>query len=325
MANTQWNGEPCAARRVTVIVADNTAFPMYWARRFVGMRRKAVEVHYGGDTFYLDDEDGSGWNKVTHGGSPWWTHSNLTVEPGSVEPREITETPDTAATQATEGEHVCKPGARLYYCPASGETESDCHGGFDICCDRPDLHQPVDTGLTARDEQQAAPCEDCLAGTHGPNAHRKNLPPAPATITDPAYLREQYAAAVRDTVTHIADLRHFDTQIADAVMRVRDRHLQQLRQRLRLAGQAHRDNLAAEPLDRHPAIAAWGNAFDRAEQAEQQRDQLAADLRYALDDHGPDHNHIQPGRWDDTGKPCDHCARLEQARQHLAQLDQVNP
>lgn len=90
MTNTQWNGEPCAARLITAIVADNSAFPMYWARPFVGMRRKAVEVEYSGETFYLDDEDGSGWNKVTHGGSPWFPHSNLTVELDSVEPRAVT-------------------------------------------------------------------------------------------------------------------------------------------------------------------------------------------------------------------------------------------
>lgn len=46
-----------------------------------------------------------------------------------------------------EPEHVCRPGATVYYCPASGETESDCHGGFDQCCDRPDLHRPVSTVL----------------------------------------------------------------------------------------------------------------------------------------------------------------------------------
>ncbi|MGZ0231157.1 hypothetical protein [Streptomyces sp. CPS1] len=40
-------------------------------------------------------------------------------------------------------EHVCKPGAQLYYCPTAGEVESDCHGGFDVCCGRPDLHQPI--------------------------------------------------------------------------------------------------------------------------------------------------------------------------------------
>lgn len=51
--------------------------------------------------------------------------------------------PEPAATDATEPEHVCKPGATTYFCPASGETESDCHGGFDQCCDRPDLHRPI--------------------------------------------------------------------------------------------------------------------------------------------------------------------------------------
>lgn len=45
-------------------------------------------------------------------------------------------------TCADGEQHVCKPGANLYYCPTSGRTESDCHGGFDVCCDRPDLHIP---------------------------------------------------------------------------------------------------------------------------------------------------------------------------------------
>ncbi|MFH8581699.1 hypothetical protein [Streptomyces zaomyceticus] len=40
-----------------------------------------------------------------------------------------------------EPEHVCRPGTSVYYCPASGSTESDCHGGFDVCCSRPDLHR----------------------------------------------------------------------------------------------------------------------------------------------------------------------------------------
>lgn len=90
MTSTQWNGEPCAARQITAVVADNTAFPLYWARPFVGMRRKAVEVEYADRTFYLDDEDGSGWHKVTHGGSPWLAHSDLTIEAESVQPRAVT-------------------------------------------------------------------------------------------------------------------------------------------------------------------------------------------------------------------------------------------
>jgi hypothetical protein len=42
-----------------------------------------------------------------------------------------------------DGQHVCKPGASVFYCPTAGETESDCHGGFDVCCGRPDLHQQL--------------------------------------------------------------------------------------------------------------------------------------------------------------------------------------
>lgn len=42
-----------------------------------------------------------------------------------------------------DDQHVCKPGATTYYCPSGGETESDCHGGFDVCCARTDLHQQL--------------------------------------------------------------------------------------------------------------------------------------------------------------------------------------
>ncbi|MGW4042991.1 hypothetical protein [Streptomyces sp. NPDC004721] len=87
MANTEWNGEPCKARRVTAIVADDDRFPAYWARHLVDTRRNIVEVEYGGEKFYLDDEDGSGWHKVTHGGSPRWTHSNITIDPDTIQPR----------------------------------------------------------------------------------------------------------------------------------------------------------------------------------------------------------------------------------------------
>lgn len=31
----------------------------------------------------------------------------------------------------------------LWYCPTSGEIECGTHGGFDVCCARPDLHQPT--------------------------------------------------------------------------------------------------------------------------------------------------------------------------------------
>ncbi|MET9150019.1 hypothetical protein ABZX82_01870 [Streptomyces griseoflavus] len=44
---------------------------------------------------------------------------------------------------AVDDHHTCKPGARHYFCPASGDIESDCHGGHTHCCDQPDQHQPV--------------------------------------------------------------------------------------------------------------------------------------------------------------------------------------
>lgn len=86
-AHTQWNGQPCTATRVTAVVADSGQFPGYWARDLVGTVRKAVRVEYGGETFYLDDEDSSGWHKVTHGGGPGSAHRSLEVEPGSAAPR----------------------------------------------------------------------------------------------------------------------------------------------------------------------------------------------------------------------------------------------
>ncbi len=40
----------------------------------------------------------------------------------------------------------------LYFCPTSGEVESPCHSGFDVCCERPDLHRPV-TGSKPGDDR----------------------------------------------------------------------------------------------------------------------------------------------------------------------------
>ncbi|MFR0354129.1 hypothetical protein [Streptomyces sediminimaris] len=94
MTDTRWNGEPCTALRLTAIVADIDAFPQYWARHLVGTRRNVVRVEYGGETFYLDDEDGSGWNKLTHGGSPHWAHSNIVIDPDSVQLRGHRADPD---------------------------------------------------------------------------------------------------------------------------------------------------------------------------------------------------------------------------------------
>ncbi|WP_320784185.1 hypothetical protein [Streptomyces sp. CRN 30] len=95
MPKTRWNGEPCQARRITAVVADTSDFPQYWARHLVGTRRNIVEVVYNGETSYLDDEDDSGWHKVTNGGSPRWAHSNIVIDLDTIQPRSGHADPDT--------------------------------------------------------------------------------------------------------------------------------------------------------------------------------------------------------------------------------------
>lgn len=70
---TYWNGEPCHAVRVQLRVSapPQGLHPQYWAAEHIGQVRPAVRVVYGDQTFYIDDEAGAGWAKVTTGhGSP---------------------------------------------------------------------------------------------------------------------------------------------------------------------------------------------------------------------------------------------------------------
>lgn len=86
-----WYFEPCAAERVTITVADMPENPGYWVREqgLVGTDRPAVRVTYRESTFYLDDEFGKGWRKVTEEqGSPQAAHAELHPVEGSVRPRE---------------------------------------------------------------------------------------------------------------------------------------------------------------------------------------------------------------------------------------------
>lgn len=79
MIRTYWNGEPTECRRVTVIVGTAER-PSWWCADLAGQQRAAVEVTYYGVASYLDDEDGSGWRKVTQGfGGPRWPHRSLPV------------------------------------------------------------------------------------------------------------------------------------------------------------------------------------------------------------------------------------------------------
>lgn len=79
MIATHWNGEPVRARRCLVVVgpAPNAN---WWCVGMEGTERQAVEVIYGQQRFFLDNEDGKGWAKVTEGqGSPRTYHKSVPV------------------------------------------------------------------------------------------------------------------------------------------------------------------------------------------------------------------------------------------------------
>jgi hypothetical protein len=74
---TYWNGEPTPARKVVVRVG-RAMRPTWWCANLEGTERRAVEVKYGAETFFLDNENGAGWAKVTTAhGSPQWGHASL--------------------------------------------------------------------------------------------------------------------------------------------------------------------------------------------------------------------------------------------------------
>lgn len=74
---TYWNGHDVQAAKVSVVVGPCP--PGWWCAPLVGTVRQAVRVDTGqGSPFYLDNEDGSGWWKVTKGkGSPRYPHRSL--------------------------------------------------------------------------------------------------------------------------------------------------------------------------------------------------------------------------------------------------------
>lgn len=74
---TYWNGEDADCRRVVVRVGT-VERPTWWCAGMEGTERDAVEVKYYNQTFYLDDENGLAWLKVTTGrGGPEWGHKSL--------------------------------------------------------------------------------------------------------------------------------------------------------------------------------------------------------------------------------------------------------
>lgn len=77
---TYWNFEPCEARIVRIVVGNSGRFEKPWFEPYLGTIREAVEVKYYRQTFYIDNEFGVGWRKVTEGrGSPNYPHSSIDV------------------------------------------------------------------------------------------------------------------------------------------------------------------------------------------------------------------------------------------------------
>lgn len=90
---TYWNDIPTLAYQGTGVVADTPEYPHYWARSeggsgIIGQRIPVVRVVFEGVNSsrptYLDNRDGSGWEKVTVGrGNPNYGHSLVVIIPGS--------------------------------------------------------------------------------------------------------------------------------------------------------------------------------------------------------------------------------------------------
>jgi hypothetical protein len=78
--DTRWNSQPCDVVRGSAVVKDAPEFPQYWAREHVGQRRRVAVVFQDRQWFVLDDEDGSGWVKVTNGGGPRLGHRDLAID-----------------------------------------------------------------------------------------------------------------------------------------------------------------------------------------------------------------------------------------------------
>ena len=79
MKKTYWNGEPCEAKRVIVIVGKSLR-PTWWCAEFEGKERDAVKITAQGESFYVDDEP-SVWQKMYSGGGPFsGSHKSLPVE-----------------------------------------------------------------------------------------------------------------------------------------------------------------------------------------------------------------------------------------------------
>lgn len=77
MKQGNWNGEPCEYEVIMVKVEKTTEFKMPWTEPFEGTIRQAVKVKSKGEEFIIDNEDGSGLEKLYNGGM--WTSGHRSI------------------------------------------------------------------------------------------------------------------------------------------------------------------------------------------------------------------------------------------------------
>lgn len=76
---TFWNGEPCKATKVKVIVGKSP-LSSWWCSKLAGKEHTAIRIEQHEETFYIND-DVDGWNKITEGLGMWThRHRSLPVE-----------------------------------------------------------------------------------------------------------------------------------------------------------------------------------------------------------------------------------------------------
>lgn len=87
---TFWDGEPADCKRGTAIIARPPGVhPTWWTevQGLTGTARRVVRVQKDNRIFYIDDQDGSGWRKVTNGRGSWqFGHRSLYIRPDSFIP-----------------------------------------------------------------------------------------------------------------------------------------------------------------------------------------------------------------------------------------------
>jgi hypothetical protein len=78
LTDTYWNGQRVVARRLKGTVGESPSG--WWCSKLKGQIRQVVEVTYYDMVFYIDNQDGSGWIKVTEGrGMPDYPHKSLPI------------------------------------------------------------------------------------------------------------------------------------------------------------------------------------------------------------------------------------------------------